>query len=294
MRTCLSANFPVIREFAGNFCDLQGIWTFEPIGNALGSAGPRPKFPTQRTGNFLSGIGEVGEVSSEILRPPDWPSMFERFVGFRRRADDACEVHIMPYVSDWELLSDAATRVMEAAGVSKEEAQSDICQAIADRAVKFGAKLERHTTKGLRASKTVLEGTAFQIPTAIKPKDLDWERSRPVKPWFVQRGISTTHGYWDLEWIQLSRTDVTNVLCRTGTRGELPQPTSSETGARRKSGPKLESAQRAIRELFPEGVPGQAVEPNSNLCRRVGEKLKEQGLPDVSNDTILRAAGRRK
>ena len=38
MRTCLSANFPVIREFAGNFCDLQGIWPFEPIGNPLGSA----------------------------------------------------------------------------------------------------------------------------------------------------------------------------------------------------------------------------------------------------------------
>ncbi len=200
----------------------------------------------------------------------------------------------MRYVSEWEPLSDAATRVMEAAGVSKEEAQSDICQAIADRAVKFRAKLERHTTKGLRASKTVLEGTAFQIPTAIKPKDLDWERSRPVKPWFVQRGISITHGHWDLEWVELSRTDVTNVLCRTGTPGESAQPASRETGPTSRSRPAFQRAQRVIRELHPQGVPGQAVEPNSNLYRRVGEKLKEQGWPDVSNDTILRAAGRRK
>jgi hypothetical protein len=105
----------------------------------------------------------------------------------------------MAYPGAWERLSEAATRVMAAAGVSKDEAQTDICQAIADGAVKFRAKLEWHTTKRLRASKTVLEGTAFQIPTAIKPKDLDWERSRPEKPWFVQRGISTTHGHWNLE-----------------------------------------------------------------------------------------------
>jgi hypothetical protein len=30
------------------------------------------------------------------------------------------------------------------------------------------------------------------------------------------------------------------------------------------------------------------------LCRRVGDHLKKQGLSNVSNDTILRAAGRRK
>ena len=56
----------------------------------------------------------------------------------------------MRYVSEWELLSDAATqRLWKQTGVSKEEAQSDICQAIADGAVKFRAKLEWHTTKRL-------------------------------------------------------------------------------------------------------------------------------------------------
>jgi hypothetical protein len=67
----------------------------------------------------------------------------------------------------------------------------------------------------------------------------------------------------------------------------------SQTG-RRKSKPALERARGAIKELYPNGVPGQAVEPNPDLCRRVGEKLKQSGLRDVSDDTILRAAGRRK
>jgi hypothetical protein len=63
---------------------------------------------------------------------------------------------------------------------------------------------------------------------------------------------------------------------------------------RGKSRPALERARGAIKELYPNGIPGQAAEPNTNLCRRVGEKLKQAGLPDVSDDTILRAAGRRK
>jgi hypothetical protein len=142
-------------------------------------------------------------------------------------------------------------------------------------------------------SKAVLDGNAFEI-TKLKPHDLDWEGSRPLKPWTVRRGSYPIPGDWELAWIELSRTDVTNVLCCAGTHGELPQPTSSETGERRKSGPKLESAQRAIRELFPEGVPEQSVILNANLCRLVGEKLKEQGFPAVSDETILRAAKRRR
>lgn len=61
-----------------------------------------------------------------------------------------------------------------------------------------------------------------------------------------------------------------------------------------KSRPALERAQGVIKELYPDGVPDQASEPNANLCQRVSAKLKEAKLPGVSDDTILRAAGRRK
>ena len=199
----------------------------------------------------------------------------------------------MPYPPGWERLSDAATNVMTRAGVSKDEAQTDICQAIADGAVKIRCRLKRHKTKQM-TSKTVLDGNAFEIPTRIKPADLDWEESRPVKPWRVRRGSYDISGDWDLEWIELSKTDVMNVLCPAGTRGESALPPSRETGARRRSRPAHENAERAIKELYPQGVPGQAAEPNANLCRHVGERLKNEGFPGVSDDTILRAAGRRK
>jgi hypothetical protein len=55
-----------------------------------------------------------------------------------------------------------------------------------------------------------------------------------------------------------------------------------------------ERAKRAIEALYPTGVPDQSTEPNSILCRNVGEWLKKNKLPDTSEDTILRAAGRRK
>ena len=63
---------------------------------------------------------------------------------------------------------------------------------------------------------------------------------------------------------------------------------------RARSSPALERASGAIKELYPEGVPEQAAEPNVRVYRRVGEKLSQAGLPGVSDDTILRAAGRRK
>jgi hypothetical protein len=199
----------------------------------------------------------------------------------------------MPYLPGWERLSDAATSVMTAAGIANDEARSNICQAIADRKVKIRGKLGRHTTKPIRSS-TVLEGKDFEIPTDLKLEDLDWERSRPLKPWFVRRGGSVPAGYWDLDWIQLSRTELTNRLCPGGPRGEPAQPASSETGAKRRRRPAFDRAQRAIKEEYPHGVPDQAAEPNANLCGRVGKRLKNEGLPGVSDDTILRAADRRK
>src|SRR5262245_19297840 len=97
------------------------------------------------------------------------------------------EVGAMPYPPGWERLSDAATRVMTAAGIANDEARSNICQAIADGTVKIRGKLGRHTTKPFRST-TVLEGKDFEIPTKIKPDDLDWEGSRPLNPWRIRRG----------------------------------------------------------------------------------------------------------
>ena len=160
--------------------------------------------------------------------------------------------------------------------MSKEEAQSDICQAIADGAVQFRCRLKRHTTKPM-TSKTVLDGNAFEIPT-LKPHDLDWEGSRPLKPWTVRRGMSTTSqetGTWGGS--SFLGPTLRTFCAAPGRAGELPQPTSSETGARRRSRPTLESAQRVIRELFPEGVPEQSVIP-TRIC--AGSSVKSSRNKD--------------
>jgi hypothetical protein len=199
----------------------------------------------------------------------------------------------MAYVPQWERLSDALARVMTTAGLSKEEAKTDIRQAIADGAIQIRVKLREHTTKHL-TSTSVLEGKNVQIPTNIKAEDLDWERSRPVKPWLVPSGSYSLPGHWNLEWIELSRTDVTNVLCATQERGEPARQATSAKRAKRRSRPYYERAKRAIDELYPQGPPDPSELPNANLCKRVGQKLKEWKLDDVSDDTILRAAGRRR
>ena len=76
------------------------------------------------------------------------------------------------------------------------------------------------------------------------------------------------------------------------TERALQQNSSDRRGDRKRPG--RERARNAINDLYPGGVPDQSSEPNAVLCRKVGQWLKGKGQPDVSNDTILRAAGRRK
>jgi hypothetical protein len=57
--------------------------------------------------------------------------------------------------------------------------------------------------------------------------------------------------------------------------------------------PQRELALRAIKEIYPNSIPD--TEPNSTLCAKVGKWLKDHGIAHaVSDDTILRAAHRRK
>jgi hypothetical protein len=200
----------------------------------------------------------------------------------------------MAFVSTWEKLSEARSHVMANTGCSREEAEADICRAIADGAVLVRAKLGSRKYGGISAD-TVLDGKAFRIPTSLKPEDLDWQESRPLIPWLVLRGADASHGHWELEWIELFTTDVTNALCGAPKESKpAAQDAPSDASPKSRSRPALERAQRVIHELYPLGLPGQAALPNSLLCRRVGATLRELRQPGVSDDTILRAAGRRR
>lgn len=199
----------------------------------------------------------------------------------------------MVYISKWERLLEALNRVIASDARSEGEVQRDICQAIADGAVSIRAKLKRHATRQSKAANTVLMGDTFQIPVTIKPDDFDWQDSRPLRPWLVKRGAFSVPGYWEVEWIEVCRAEVTSVLCPAKKVAVSAQP-ASKAGATRRSQPTRKRAEGMIKELYPDGVPEPAVLPNAHLCRQVGEKLKQSGLFSVSDDTILRAAGRRK
>jgi len=58
--------------------------------------------------------------------------------------------------------------------------------------------------------------------------------------------------------------------------------------------PTRERATKALKAIYPNVIPSMTDEPNDILCQKVGKWLKANKLPDVKNDTILRAAGRRK
>jgi hypothetical protein len=58
--------------------------------------------------------------------------------------------------------------------------------------------------------------------------------------------------------------------------------------------PLRERAQRALDELYPNGVPDQVSVSDPELSSAVNALIKERGQKGLSHDTILRAAGRRK
>jgi hypothetical protein len=194
------------------------------------------------------------------------------------------------YVAAWERLQKAMDRVM-ATGLTEDEAKSDLCQAISDRTIAIRLQPGKNTTTGMTTHGTVLNGDDVEIPARLSPNDIDWNNSRPLRPWAVRR--ERLRGYWRIEWVEVLSSDVTRIVC--GSRSEPKQTVPSNAQTRRgKSSPALARARSALEQLHPDGVPGEAVVSNMDLYRAVGTKLKDMGLPDVSNDTILRAAGRRK
>ena len=135
----------------------------------------------------------------------------------------------MAYVSDWERLGEVLNRVM-ATGLSRDQAQSDICKAVAEGAIRLRVRPRSHMTRGT-TSKKILAGNQVDIPVNLKPEALDWERSRPENPWPVSREVFGYPGHWHLKWIKLYAPDVAKVLCGVGKQGASTLHASSETPA---------------------------------------------------------------
>jgi hypothetical protein len=197
------------------------------------------------------------------------------------------------YVRQWECLSQALQRVI-AAGLPESTARPGLCDAIADGAVEIRLQLRKHTLCGTTARGRTFTGRDVQIPVDLQPADLDFENSRPLKPWFMLREkYPDLWGFWEIERMEVFVPDVTSVLLASEAQ-TLPASAERPKPSRPKTRPGREAASGVIAELYPGGDPGQATLPNTLLCKAVGAAMKARGLPAVSDDTILRAAGRRR
>ena len=101
-----------------------------------------------------------------------------------------------------------------AIGLSKHEAQVNICRAIADRKIKIRYMIASEEIGGIATpSGHGMAGHVINrldiIPTRLAPRDFDWRKSRPKKPWQVPPNPV----FWHLAWIEVFSADVTKVLC---------------------------------------------------------------------------------
>jgi hypothetical protein len=202
---------------------------------------------------------------------------------------------VVPYESDWEGLPDAVERIITSGGASREQAQADLCHAISDGQIRLRCQLDKHADRP-QTSTSVVSASQFEIPTKLEPGDFDWQESRPIAPWPLREFDRHQPGRWCLKWIKLSRVDVTTILLQRSDAAP-PNVGSEPIGPPRKLERQKSSrviAESAIHELWPEGPPPREKVSNVDLVARVSKQMKQTGVTNVSPDTILRAAGRRK
>jgi hypothetical protein len=111
----------------------------------------------------------------------------------------------MPYIPDWEPLSDAVKRIM-ASSVEESEAKADLCHTIADRKISVRVILA--------GGKGVFSGGNVAPPVHLDPKDLDWDNSRPRAPWKIGPALGQ-YGWlddWKMEEITLVEVSTTEVI----------------------------------------------------------------------------------
>src|SRR5438132_1415122 len=106
----------------------------------------------------------------------------------------SCIEKIMPYNTDWALLSEVLRRLVDAGG-REGEVKADICGVIADRKVSVRAVAE------IGLETPFWEDQEIEIPPNLRPDDIDWVTSRPRMPFRVGLGgvVPGTRRYASVE-----------------------------------------------------------------------------------------------
>jgi hypothetical protein len=143
------------------------------------------------------------------------------------------------YIPDLLSLSEAREFIMPS-GLSLSEAGDDITRAMREGKIRSKRAIERVTFRGQAVQPevfrrtTVKDGNTFRllVPADLASEDLDWENSRPRKPWPLGEGY-----FAHIARLELWRRDLERVFrvneAPKEKHGTASQPSASEPAERR-------------------------------------------------------------
>jgi hypothetical protein len=203
----------------------------------------------------------------------------------------------LTYLPTWEPIKEALQRIV-VAGLSKKQAQRDLCRAIGDGKIAIRLDLAADPSRGL--PRKALSFPTLEIPPLLSPEDIDWPRSRPSQRSQLWTGPSQRpgeptllyfHKNHDLmgrtvDLIEVRVADVTKVFGNTESQPEAKTATGS-LNLRPKNGAKVAAVVQALNELWPGRIPDELSAKDRD--RRITERLRTKGLSIPSPRTIQRA-----
>ena len=198
----------------------------------------------------------------------------------------------MAYTPAWETLAEALARLV-AAGQTEADAKRDLCRAIADGAI----PIELVLTEDAQRPETTVSAAGLEVPARILPADIDWQLSRPIKPWpLAKQRLGEPMTLYIARVRDLLERTIETVMVRSSEvsklLGPIAQAASTPTQDRPRpksgSGTKFQGVKEAIRELWHGGVPKGLVTKDRN--KKIIEWLKSRGRSVPHERTIQRAA----
>jgi hypothetical protein len=200
----------------------------------------------------------------------------------------------------WETLAAALRRVV-AAGSKKAEAKRGLCSAMADKAITI--RLVLAADKRLNLPELSASGAELDLPARLLPGDIDWKRSRPIKPWPLPR---RSHSEFMLvhasrvahlvdrtiEAIEVRSSDVSRIFIGPATQ-VVPKAARASLSRKSASGAKTRGINEALASLWPDGLPdGLIAKDRNNQIRQylIDQKLS---VPADLSRIIQRALKKR-
>ena len=180
----------------------------------------------------------------------------------------------LAYIQAWETLADALRRLI-ATGSTESGAKRDLCDAIVDKAISVQLVLAADTRRGL--PQILVAAAELDLPACLLPRDIDWQRSRPVKPWPpTRRALSEPITLYasrvahllerTIETIKVRSSDVSRIFGPATLVGS--KPAQDSPSRKSGSGAKALGVKKAMVHLWPEGPPdGLSAKDRNNQVR---------------------------